>query len=80
LIRRGAVASVGVMPFKVAAVDTTAAGDTFNGAFAAAMCAGQTVEASGRFASAASALSVTRMGAQASMPTLAEVNAFLAGK
>jgi len=80
LIRRGGAASIAVKPFAVAAVDTTAAGDTFNGAFAAAVCAGQRVETSGRFASAASALSVTRMGAQASMPTLAEVNAFLGGK
>ncbi len=80
LIRRGDAATVAVRPFVVDAVDTTAAGDTFNGAFAAAVCAGQTVEESGRFASAASALSVTRMGAQASMPTLAEVNALLAEK
>ncbi len=80
LIRRDGAASIAVKPFVVAAVDTTAAGDTFNGAFAAAICAGQTVEASGQFASAASALSVTRMGAQASMPTLAEVDAFLAEK
>jgi len=80
LIRKPGEASVAVKPFAVKAVDTTAAGDTFNGAFAAAVCAGETLEASGRFASAASALSVTRAGAQASMPTLAEVDALLAAE
>jgi ribokinase len=63
--------------FKVAAVDTTAAGDTFNGAFAAAFCAGRDIEWSGRFASAAAAISVTRMGAQASMPNADEVMSLL---
>ena len=63
--------------FKVAAVDSTAAGDTFNGAFAAALSAGRDVEWSGRFASAAAAISVTRMGAQASMPKADEVMALL---
>ena len=66
--------------FKVAAVDTTAAGDTFNGAFAAGLSAGRDVEWSGRFASAAAAISVTRMGAQASMPQADEVMALLSGQ
>lgn len=64
-------------PFRVSAVDTTAAGDTFNGALAAALMAGNSLAESGRIASAAAALSVTRMGAQASMPGAAEVSQFL---
>lgn len=63
--------------FAVHAVDTTAAGDTFIGAYAAAIVEGQSVEAALRFASAAAALSVTRDGAQSSIPTRAEVAAFL---
>jgi ribokinase len=62
---------------KVAAIDTTAAGDTFNGAFATALVKGNEVEFCGRFASAAAAISVTRKGAQASMPSLEEVENML---
>jgi ribokinase len=68
---------IAVDPFQVVAIDTTAAGDTFNGAFAAAFSAGKNIAASGRIASAASALSVTRMGAQASVPSAAELSQFL---
>ena len=63
----------------VRAVDTTGAGDSFNGAFAVALARGATPTEAAKFASAASALSVTRRGAQSSMPTQAEVNAFLDG-
>ncbi len=63
--------------FKVAAVDTTAAGDVFNGAFATALAEGQTVPLAARFANAAAALSVTRPGAQNSVPTRREVDQFL---
>ena len=63
--------------FKVHAVDTTAAGDCFNGAFAVALSKSAAPIEAARFASAASAISVTRPGAQPSMPTLAEVEAFL---
>ena len=63
--------------FKVAAVDTTAAGDVFNGAFATALAEGLTVPAAARFANAAAALSVTRPGAQNSVPSREEVNQFL---
>ena len=59
--------------YRVKAVDTTAAGDTFTGFFFAAMAEGAPVEEALRRASKASAISVTRPGAAASIPTLAEV-------
>ncbi len=62
------------------AVDTTAACDTFNGAFAVAMAEGQPVASALRFANAAAGLSVTRMGAQASIPTRKETDEFLAAR
>ena len=71
---------VSVPAFAVAAVDTVAAGDCFNGAFAVAQLEGRDAVAAARFASAAAAISVTRRGAQASMPNRAEVDAFLAGQ
>jgi ribokinase len=66
-----------VPAYRVKAVDTTAAGDAFNGAFATALLRGSDPVASVRFASAVAAISVTRHGAQPSMPTQAEVEAFL---
>lgn len=63
--------------FKVDAVDTTAAGDVFNGAFATALAEGQAVPIAARFANAAAALSVTRPGAQNSVPSRQEVDRFL---
>jgi ribokinase len=66
-----------VRAFKVNAVNTVGAGDCFNGAFAAALLEGNDPFAAARFASAAAAISVTRPGAQASMPTRAEVDSFL---
>lgn len=65
--------------FRVRAVDTTAAGDAFNGSFATALMLGNSPEESARFAAAAAAISVTRAGAQSSMPTLSEVEHFLKG-
>jgi ribokinase len=59
-------------------VDTVAAGDCFNGAFAVALLEGNDPWAAARFASAAAAISVTRKGAQASMPSRADVEKFLA--
>jgi ribokinase len=79
---RGVFASVGgaselVPGFPVAAVDTTAAGDIFNGALAAALVEARPVRDAIRFASAAAALSVTRPGAQASAPSRDEIETFL---
>ena len=67
----GVMASI--QPFPVRAVDTTAAGDCFNGAFAVGLLMGKDPAESARFAAAAAAISVTRVGAQSSMPTLNEV-------
>jgi ribokinase len=61
----------------VKAVDTTAAGDAFNGAFAVGLLLGRSPKDSARFAAAAAALSVTRAGAQPSMPLLQEVEQLL---
>ncbi|HEY3132701.1 MAG TPA: ribokinase [Acidobacteriota bacterium] len=57
----------------VEVVDTTAAGDAFNAAFAVALVAGKSEMQAGQFATAAGACSVTRQGAQPSMPTRNEV-------
>lgn len=62
----------------VKAVDTTAAGDTFVGGFAAALAAGNDEAQAIRFGQVAAALSVTRAGAQPSIPVLSEVQAFKA--
>jgi ribokinase len=67
-----------VKSFAVQAIDTVAAGDCFNGAFAVALLEGHDPWAAARFAAAAAAISVTRRGAQASMPSRAEVDKFLA--
>jgi ribokinase len=58
---------------KVEALDSTAAGDTFNGALAVALAEERDVAGAIAFANAAAALSVTRLGAQASIPTRVEV-------
>ena len=63
--------------FPMNAVDTTAAGDTFNGALAVALAEGHPIEQALRFANAAAGLSVTRLGAQASIPSRKEVDEFL---
>jgi len=63
--------------FRVLAVDSTAAGDTFAGYLAAGLAGGGSLDNAARVASAAAALCVTRRGAQSSIPTLAETESFL---
>lgn len=62
---------------RVEAVDTTAAGDTFNGVLAVGVAEGLSLARAAREASVAAAISVTRMGAQTAAPTRAEVEAFI---
>ena len=62
--------------YKVEAVDTTAAGDIFNGALTVALSEGRTFAESVRFACKAAAISVTRVGAQSSAPYRNEVDVF----
>lgn len=69
-----------VAPFKVRVVDSTAAGDAFNGGLAVALMQGLGLEEAVRFAAAVGALSVTRAGAQPAMPTGSEVKKFLSGQ
>jgi ribokinase len=61
---------------RVEALDSTAAGDAFNGGLAAALARGESISEAVRQASLAGAVSVTRMGAQPSLPTLEEILAF----
>lgn len=63
--------------FRVQAVDTTAAGDTFNGALVTGLIEGKTINEAIIFAHAAAAMSVTRFGAQTSIPTRLESDTFL---
>lgn len=63
--------------FKAKAVDSTAAGDVFNGTLAVAITNEKSLEEAIRFAAAAAAISVTREGAQPSIPTLTEIKDFL---
>ena len=68
---------VTVPAFPVTAIDTTAAGDAFNGAFAVALMRGNSINESTRYACAVAAISVTRRGAQPSMPSQTEVAKFM---
>ena len=65
---------------RVKAVDTTAAGDTYNGALCLALSEGRTIREAAEFATKAAAISVTRAGAQPSLPTRGEVEEFDASK
>lgn len=62
---------------KVKAVETTGAGDAFNGGFATAIGEGMDVETALKFANCTAALSVTRLGAASSMPERVEIDAFM---
>jgi ribokinase len=66
-----------VAGFKVKVVDTTAAGDVFNGVLAVAMAEGKPLKEAVYFANAAAALSVTKLGAQPSAPKRKEIDKFL---
>jgi len=79
---RGVWASVNgegrrVPGFKVKAIDTIAAGDTFNGALVTALLEGKSMDDAIRFAHAAAAIAVTRKGAQPSVPWRKEIDEFL---
>ncbi|WBA07840.1 ribokinase [Salinivibrio kushneri] len=78
LSEKGEQAGQLIPGFRVDAVDTTAAGDTFNGALVTGLIEGQTLYQAIRFAHAAAALSVTQRGAQTSIPSRSDVEAFLA--
>ncbi|MDE9435844.1 ribokinase [Xenorhabdus bovienii] len=64
--------------FKVKAIDTIAAGDTFNGALVTGLLEGKEIVSAIRFAHAAAAIAVTRQGAQPAVPWRREIDAFLA--
>ncbi len=64
---------VWVQAEKTTPVDTTGAGDTFNGAFAVGISEGQAIEDAVRFANKAAAIAITKMGAQVAMPTREEL-------
>jgi len=66
--------------FRVKAVDTTAAGDVYCGTLCVALTEGKSLMEAVRFASAASAISVTRLGAQPSAPTRQEIDSFMVSK
>jgi ribokinase len=72
---------VRVPAFKITPVDTTAAGDAFNAGLAMALGrGGMALDQAARYASACGALAATKMGAQPSLPTGAEVDRFIAGQ
>lgn len=66
-----------VEPYHVNAVDSTAAGDAFAGAIGAAIVSGKDIWTAAKFASAIGAITVTRKGAQVSMPSLDEAEQFI---
>lgn len=66
-----------VPAFKVTPIDTTAAGDAFNGALAVALARGEKLAEAVRYANAAGALTTTRVGAQPSLPTAGELEQFI---
>lgn len=77
LVVSGAGEAQHVPAFPVTAIDTTAAGDCFSGTLALALAEGLPLLEAARFAAAAAALSVTRRGAQPSLPRREEIESFL---
>jgi ribokinase len=73
---RNRVVSERIPAIKVEAVDTTAAGDVFNGALLVGLAENMTLVEAARFATRAAAISVTRMGAQPSIPTRKELDEY----
>jgi len=69
--------SIIIPSFQVKPVDATGAGDAFNGGLAVALASGDPLEGAVRYANAVGALATTRFGAQASLPTAAEVSLFM---
>lgn len=69
-----------ISPFKVKAIDTTAAGDAFNGTLAVEIAKGKQIKEAIKIANAAGALSATKMGAQPSLPDKKELEKFLGVK
>ncbi|WP_411820589.1 ribokinase [Hyphococcus formosus] len=74
---RSAKERIFIDPYRVDAVDTTGAGDTFNGFLAAALSRGEALGQAAKYACAAAALSVTRHGARTNLPTHDEVTDFM---
>ena len=66
-----------VPAYKVNAIDTTGAGDAFNGGLLTALSEGKTISEAARFANALAAISVQRIGTTPAMPTRAEIDKFL---
>lgn len=66
--------------YDVKVIDTTGAGDTFNGALTVKLGSGEKISEAIKFANAAAALSITKVGAQGGMPTMKEVEEFLQGR
>lgn len=72
--------AINVKAFSVPTVDTTAAGDTFCGSLTAFMAEGKSIQEAISLASAASALTVQKLGAYPSIPTKAEIGSFIANR
>ncbi|MEM9834468.1 MAG: ribokinase [Bacteroidota bacterium] len=74
---RQLVSAYRVPPYRVQPIDTTAAGDAFCGALATALSKGQRLKDAVAFANAAGALATTKLGAQPSAPTAAEITSLM---
>lgn len=77
IIAIGKDQEISIPAIKVSPIDTTGAGDVFNGALALKLSQGVSLEEAMRFAVICAGISVTRKGAQSSIPTLEEVNNFI---